>query len=183
MKIKNITLSEFFSKSQKDFYRVDNIMNSVNPVNSFLGKTFSLDVVSYEQFKSIQKLLKDGNTFEHISSIFSLAFGVTKEEFFSARISDYYPAKNFIVNKVKESIETESKLLGGGVKNIDWEQAGGNRLDVFGKITPLVKLGKIYGMFPDEVGKKPYNWVITLLVFHNTEDEVINEYQKIKSKK
>jgi hypothetical protein len=63
-----------------------------------------------------------------------------------------------------------------------WEQAGGDRLNKFSDLMPLVQIGEIYGAYPFDLENKPYNEILVLLVAHKVRGEVTSKYSEIKSK-
>lgn len=181
-KIENIKLKEFSTSPKAE--RLDSILKSILPVNNFAGNKIDLDFLPYNDFRECEALLKKGKTFEDICKAFCLAYSISESDFWNCGVIDFYQAKNYLLDTILKVRRMESQLL----KSIDkdanlWQMAGGDELNVFGSIMPLVKLGKIYGMFPYDVGLKPYAKVLTLLVLHKKEDEITRKYRDLKTPK
>lgn len=179
MKIKNITLREYsVNPNWEDWH---NVLSSLIGKNEFLGKSFDLEEVSYKKVRELESLISKADNYDVISEIFQRAFGCTDEEFLEAGVIDFYYAKNYLFKKIMDIRETESRLLKSvGTDVAKWKQAGGDRLNKYGGILPLTKLGKIYGAFPFELENKPYNQILVLLVYHKEEDEILSNYSKLK---
>lgn len=161
----------------------DSLLCALKPVNKFCGKRFDLSKLSYKTVRSIEKSLRKGKTFDDISRAFQLAFSISDKEFYDAKILDFYGARNFLISELERLMTQEKNLLkSDGVDVNAWEEAGGKSLEPLSEILPLIKLGKIYGIYPFDLNDKPYNEIMLLLVTHKRSDAVEVKYNQITSK-
>lgn len=160
------------------------ILNALKPLNSFCGSKLDYNKITYDNVRKLFYLSNKGKTLDDMCELFCIAFNIEDYIFWSANIEEYFSAKNFIVKYLKDTQDKEAKLL----KSIDadaglWEQAGGNSLNVFSDLMPLVQLGEIYGIYPYDMKDKPYNEILTLLVLHSKRGKVQSKFNELKSKK
>lgn len=167
----------------RDQVSYDSVLSLVEGDNNFLGNKFDINKITYNEVRVCMKLLKSGSTYEELFEVFKIFFKVTRKQFFNAYIDQFYIARNFIVNYINDLVGRENKLLKSiSVDATIWKQAGGDRLNVFGDLNPLVQLGKIYSIYPQDLKDRPYAEIITLLVQNKTQGEVENNFHRIKSK-
>jgi hypothetical protein len=176
----NISILEYSKLTNTSEY--DLVLKNLNPKNIFSGGSIDFNKLTYKDVKSCIHLLTNKPTWETTKELFCLAF--VTDNFWECSIIDYYAAQNYIVKTFKELQERESNLL----KSIDadvglWEMAGGDRLNKFSNIMPLIQLGEIYSIYPYDLQHKPYNEILLLLVAHKEKNEVQNKYSELKSKK
>jgi hypothetical protein len=179
--MKNITVQEFCKLYDAVDY--DNILKFQKPKNIFCDKKLDLNKITYLQVRNIFKVIQKGTTFDELFEMFEIAFGITKFEFYNTKISEYYAARNYLIKFYEETIVKESKLLKS--INIDqgaWQSAGGENLNAFSDLMPLVQIGEIYSIYPYDLQHKPYNEILTLLVAHKRRDEINSRYNEIKNK-
>lgn len=167
-----------------DTLEYDLILNALKPLNLFCNTKLDYNKITYERVRKLFYLANNGKTLDDMCDMFCIAFNVEADTFWNASIDEYFSAKNFIIKYLKETQEKEAKLL----KSVDadagkWQEAGGDSLNVFSDLMPLVQLGEIYGMFPYDLQYRPYNEILTLLVLHNKKNQVQNKYNELKSKK
>ena len=175
----NYTIFEF--QNVKNNFEIDTILKNLKPVNLFAGKSLNENTITYLELKNIFKIIKNGTTFDHIFEMFNIAFGVVRYEFDSALITDYYAARNYIIDFCKKTIDKEQKLMKSiSADNHLWDLAGGKSLNAFSDLMPLVKLGEIYGCYPYDLQNKPYSEILTLLVLHKRKADVEIKFSKLK---
>lgn len=178
MSLKNISVKQY-SQSQS-VVGYDSLLTAMYGKNEFYGKKFDLNKLSYHAVRKIEKLLKKGKTFDDLCSIFKLSFGCSESEFWNSGIYEFYLARNFLQKEIESLMLQEKSLLMSDGVNLDaWETAGGKSLEPFGDILPLMKLGKIYSIYPFEMGHKPYNEIMALLVAHKRSDSVDQKYHEL----
>jgi len=166
-----------------DTLEYDLILNALKPLNKFCGNKLDYNNISYHSVRKLFHLANNGKTLDDMRLIFVIAFNITEEEFWSSSIDEYFSAKNFIVKYLKDTQEKENKLLNSFDEDAGlWEQAGGNSLNVFSNMMPLVQLGEIYGVYPYDLQFKPYNEILTLLVIHSKRSKVQAKFNELKMK-
>jgi hypothetical protein len=76
-------------------------------------------------------------------------------------------------------IENESVLAKGSNVNVTkWQMAGGDRLNQFNNVISLDQLAERYGVYPFELGRKPYSEIFYLISMVKTINEVNYNYSK-----
>lgn len=180
--MKNITIKEYCVL--KNTVNYDSLLSNLLGKDSFCGSKYSLSKLSYDDVRKIEKLLKNGKTFQDLSVVFQTAFKVTDDQFWNAKIVDFFEARNFLKKEIERILLQEKSLLKSERFNpIAWDNAGGKKLEAVAHLIPLTKIGKIYNIYPFDLGKKPYNEIMALLVTHKRSDEVEEEYRKLTTPK
>lgn len=165
----------------KDTKSYDVVLKHMNPKNIFGGGAVNLNRLTYKEVRSCIHLMKNMKDWENIKDLFCLAFNTNL--FWNESIDEFYAAQNYLIKTFKDLQSRESKLL----QSIDsdmglWSMAGGDKLNKFSNIMPLIQLGEIYSVYPYDLQDKPYNEILTLLVAHKERNEVQNAYSKLKNK-
>lgn len=138
--------------------------------------------LSYNEVKIVFKELTKENP--NTELIFTTALKISKEEFLSLSIQNYFQIKKYIETFFVSLKTNEITLLQSVNADVGmWEIAGGNELNEFADVLPLSQLAKIYGGYPFEYGDKSYVEIIYLLRMNNKQGQVEQEYQKLISKK
>ncbi len=166
-----------------DTIQYDAILKHLKPCNKFAGGSIDFNKLTYKDVRSCLHLMKSINDWNNAKDLFCLAFQVKEDSFWNVAIDEYYSAQNYLIKTFKELQERETKLLQS--INADagfWEMAGGQKLNKFSNLMPLVQLGEIYHIYPYDLQDKPYNEILTLLVLHKEKAEVNDSYSKLKSK-
>jgi len=97
------------------------------------------------------------------------------------RTLDYYRLRNHLINTMKLIQDNENKLAQSGKIDIGkWKMAGGDRLKPFDDLMPLDQLGERYGIYPYDIGRKPYSEVFMLMAGVKTLNEVNYNYTTMK---
>ena len=60
-----------------------------------------------------------------------------------------------------------------------WELAGADKLKPYSDTLPLLQLGKLFGQYPFDLGRKPYGEIFNLLAQTKAQNEVESEYRKL----
>jgi len=172
-----INLLEYSKLSNTTEYDV--FMKHMNPVNSFAKGKIDFNKLTYKDVRSCLHLMKSVKDWEGQKELFCLAFKV--ESFWEVYIDEFFAAQNYLIKTFVDLQKRETKLL----QSIDadtgkWSMAGGDRLNKFSNLMPLVQLGEIYSIYPYDLQNKPYNEILTLLVLHKEKAEINNAYSKLK---
>lgn len=177
--MKSITIKEYFNL--KTTVNYDSILNHLRGNNSFNNSVIDFNVLTYESVVKCFNLIKKADSFDVLKELFQTAYQT--KDFEDQKITDYFSARNYLIKAFSDLKNKQNKLLSSIHSNaILWEQAGGETLNKFNDLMPLVQLGEIYGVFPHELKDKPYNEVFVLLVLHKERNEVLNKYDELKSK-
>ena len=191
-----ITVKEY--SILKDTANYDAVLPFLKPRNKLSNGKIDFNRLSYSDVRKCLMLIKNVDSWEKQKDLFCLAYGINEENtkvphnvmfdktikgFWNCEIDEFFSAQNYLLKSFKELLEREKKLLQSISINTGlWEQAGGNRLDKFSNIMPLVQLGEIYNIFPYDLQNRPYNEILTLLVCHKEKNEVNYEYDKLRTK-
>lgn len=177
--MQDISLFEYSKLTDTTDY--DIVLKHLKPKNDFCNGKIDFNKLTYKDVRSCFYLIKNMKDWENIKDLFCLAFQITN--FWNASIVEFYAAQNYLIKTFENLQEREAKLL----QSIDadtgmWLMAGGDKLNKFSNIMPLVQLGEIYGVYPYDLQNKPYNEILTLLVVHKERSEIQNAYSKLKNK-
>jgi len=178
--MRNIKVKQLIVKGNiEDYY----ILEMLKPVNSFAKKSMNINTMPWVEVKYCIKHLRTVESWGTVKDIYELCFKVTEKEFFNARIVEFYQSRKYLLKAFEDVIIKESKLLSStSTDGHLWKQAGGDKLNIFSDTLPLIQLGKEFGIYPYDLGKKPYSEVLSLLVQSKRQNEVEAEYQKLKYK-
>ena len=176
--MKNITIKQYTNLPDTTLY--DNILEHLNPKNTFGGSQMNIGQMPYANVKYCIRLLPKINTWNSIRQLFEICFDVPEAAFWKVRITEYFAAKKFMLAEFERIIATENKLL--ATQNTDthlWEMAGAEKLKPYSDTLPLLQLGKQFSQYPFDLGRKPYSEIFNLLAQVKAQNEVENEYQKL----
>lgn len=174
----NLTMKEYMSCSNPLEY---NFLINSKPKDFYGVYSSDINNMTYEQVKSVARTLRNIKTWNDISNVFETVFNINKQEFLLGKVTDFFSAKNYVIQKFKEIAEKESKLLSNITKDsVLWDHAGGKKLNKFSDILPLTELGKIYGIYPFELKDYKYKEILLLLTIETTQKHVDTEFNKLK---
>jgi hypothetical protein len=176
--MKNITLRQYTLLA--DTLEYESILEHLKPKNSFCGRQMNANQMPYANVKYCIRLLPKVNSWSGIRQLFEICFDVTEAAFWNAPIKDYFAARKFMINAFEHIIANENKML--ITQSTDghlWEMAGADKLKPYSDTLPLLQLGKLFGQYPFDLGRKPYSEIFNLLAQTKTQNEVEREYQKL----
>jgi len=178
--MKNITLKYYVTL--KDTLSYDLILEHMKPANTFGGCRMDIGAMPYANVKYCIRLLPKIDSWTGVRQLFEICFGTNEKSFWRATVTEFFAARKFMIAEFERIIETENKLLAS--LNTDshlWEMAGADKLKPYSDTLPLVQLGKLFGQYPFDLGRKPYGEIFSLLTQTKAQNEVENEYQKLRS--
>ena len=178
--MKNITIKQY--TLLPDTLQYDSILEHLNPKNSFGGRQMDINAMPYANVKYCIRLLPKVDSWHGICTLFTICYDVTEAQFWRTPITEYFAAKKFMLAEFERIIASENKLL--ATKSTDshlWDMAGADKLKPFGDTLPLVQLGKLFGQYPFDLGRKPYSEIFNLLAQTKAQNEVESEYRKIQA--
>lgn len=179
--MEDITIKEYSRLDEVKRFTYD-VLNGIEQKQTFNDVRFNIDALTWSEVKGVIKTLTRFDKWDSVVDIYETCFKIDKELFWSSSIIEYFSTKRMIVETFINLKKREIELLkSSDIDSMLWEQAGGSRLDRFADILPLKQLGTIYGVYPIELGKKPYNEILALLVMHKTDREVNEKYDNLKS--
>jgi hypothetical protein len=178
--MQDISLQKYFALSNRIPY--DSVLRHAKPKNLLSGKAMNVNTMTYKEVRICLELIRKGESVEQLQDLFCLAFGINPEEFMGASVKEFFPAQNHLIKTFEDLQKRESKLL----TSIDsdsalWELAGGDKLNKFSNLMPLVQLGEIYHIFPYDLEDRKYAEILTLLVLHKEKADVQKAYSKLKT--
>lgn len=176
--MKNITLKQY--TCLPDTLEYDAILEHLNPENNFGGRRMEIGKMPYANVKYCIRLLQRVDSWNGIRQLFTICFDVTEAQFWKASVKDYFAAKKFMLAEFERIIANENKLL--ATQSTDshlWELAGADKLKPYSDTLPLLQLGKLFGQYPFDLGRKPYSEIFNLLAQTKAQNEVESEYRKL----
>lgn len=176
--MKNITLKQY--TRLRDTLVYDSILEHLNPKNSFAGHSMNIYAMPYANVKYCIRLLPKINSWQNVQQLFEICFDITEQAFWKASIIDFFAAKRFMIAAFENIIATENKLLASmSTDGHLWDMAGADKLKPYSDTLPLLQLGRLFGQYPFDLGRKPYSEIFSLLAQTKAQNEVETEYQKI----
>ena len=149
----------------------------------YAGKRLEINEMTYEDVKSVMRYLGKVQSWDIIKDIFETCFKINEEEFWQGKIVDFFKARNYIIQEFTNLLNLEKKLL-TSIQTIDemlWQEAGGDRLNKFSDIMPLMQLGEVYSLYPFDLKDKKYQEILLILTAIKERNEVNRAYDKLKS--
>lgn len=175
----NISIKKYRSLNNTKQY--DLVLRNLNPKNEFNGVVFNENTVTYKEVRLIIKMLKSGNKWSDLYEVFNIMYNVSEDVFYYSNITDYYACRNYIYKYISDLQKRETKLLQSISADAElWKAAGGNRLDKYSDITPLVQLGEFFGIYPFDLENKYYSEILVLLAFLKDKREVQTSFDNLK---
>lgn len=181
MSLNKIRLSKYAKLADRSQYEA--VLKYQKPINRFGTGRISFDRLSYKDVQKCIKLIKAGKSFEQLKELFCIAYGVTDKVFWKVEVTEYFAAQNYLIKAFFDLQQRESKLLkSDSADSALWQMAGGDRLNKYSPIMPLMQLGEIYKIWPYELQDKPYNEVFILLLANKEKSEVQKDFNTLKQK-
>jgi len=177
--IKNITVKQFTDKPSAEYA----ILDAITPANGFAGRTMNINTMPWSNVRYCMRMLQRPMDMPGICQLFEICFDIDADAFWGAGIIEFYQAKRYIIHQFESVATNEAKVLHSQSKDEHlWMMAGADRLKPFADTLPLLQLGKAFGQYPFDLGRKPYSEVFSLLVQLKTQGEVEQEFHKLKTK-
>lgn len=176
--MKNISLKQYTLLPDTTLY--DCLLEHLNPKNNFAGRQMNINAMPYANVKYCIRLLTKIDSWTGVLQLFEICFDITGKQFWRRPVTEYFAARAFIVAEFERIIATEAKLL--ATQSTDghlWDLAGADKLKPYGDTLPLLQLGKLFGQYPFDMGRKPYGEIFSLLAQTKVQNEVEGEYQKL----
>lgn len=187
--MKNITVHQYAQLQDTSLY--DAILDVLKPKQCIyitkmkylkVGKKMNVNAMPYVNVKYCMRLLGKANGWDEIIKLFDICFGITEEQFWKMSIVQFFHGRQYLIQEFKRLVEVESRVLASQSTDEHlWQMAGADKLKPYNDTLPLVQLGKMFGQYPFELGRKPYGEVFSLLAQVKVQNEVETEYQKLKT--
>lgn len=175
----NITVKEYMNSPNAASYE---IFDSLMPANSFAGKQMNIQAMPYANVRYCFRLLSK-DSWEIVQRIFEICYDVSEHDFYSEGVKEFFQAKKYLIRSFEDVMQTEVKVLSSQSTDAHlWDMAGADKLKPYNDTLPLAQLGKHFGIYPFDLGRKPYGEIFNLLAQLKVQNEVEAEYQKLKSK-
>lgn len=139
-----------------------------------------LGELQYGEVASLKQSIQTPD-FESLADMFTIVFGVKKNQFINAPVTDFLSALGWLRQSIVDLIKKEYNAL-KSEPDPDMEAAGVNRLSIFAEMNTLIAIGQQYGKSPEEIETWKYNLVFALMLHNKTISEVQKSYAEIKSK-
>lgn len=177
MKLKDYTILEY--SKLNNVFEIDNLLKNLKPKNVFCNKEIDIQHLPYSTIKYIQKIFKKENlVFDDIAEIFVTLFEISKDDFYNAYISEFYPANQYIKNQFELISKNENQLFESSNLDIGkWKVSGGDRLNSF-ELIGLHSIAERYGLYIFDLANKPYSEIFYIQSMLKIYDEVNFNYNK-----
>jgi len=176
--MRNISLKKY--ATLKDTSQYETILTHLNPKNKFGDRTMDINQMPYANVKYCIRLLPKVESWEGVKQLFMICFDVTEDAFWQTQIVDYFAARRFLISEFERVISAENKLLATHSTDSHlWHMAGADKLKPYSDTLPLLQLGKLFGQYPFDLGRKPYSEIFNLLAQTKAQNEVEAEYGKL----
>ncbi|WP_297333346.1 hypothetical protein [Flavobacterium sp.] len=177
--MKNITLQKF-SRLQ-DQYHYDCILQHLNPENCFAKRQMHINAMPYANVKYCIRLLPKIINWPGVYELFAICYDVPEKEFWKARITEYYSARQYLLSELERVVKTENTIFfSQSTDSHLWKMAGADKLNPYSDTLPLVQLGKMLGQYPFDLGRRPYGEIFSLLAQTKVQNEVEQDYRKLQ---
>ncbi len=176
----HITVAELFNLKDQNKVKAYLLLESkLNPHSKFLNrKANALGKLTYGEVASIKKAFAKP-TYDKIYHCFDLVWKIKKTTFNGADVVEYFHALRWLKQEINKIVEREIKMFAGDLDPV-LEEAGINRLTMFGELNSLKELGKQFGIRPKEIADWSYNEVFSLLLHDKVQAEVQKRYNELK---
>ena len=174
----NISLREFVGLADPSEYEV---LEALQPSNTFAGRTTDIQNLKYMQVRYCIKLLQKVDSWDVVIEVFKICFAIENDnEFWEQGVKDFYQAKRYILRELSTIVAAEAKIMEGKSTNQElWTLAGADKLRKFNDTMPLLQLGKLLGMYPYDLGEKPFKEVFSLIAMNKIYNDVESAYQSL----
>jgi len=181
-RLQDITIQQFYDAPKQEYHTY---LDMLAPASRFNDFETNVKMLPWLSVKTCIRLLSKDMELADMCRLFCICFNIENTaDFYSAPITDYYMVKRYLTIEFENIIKQEAAVLTGPSTDLEiWKMAGSDRLNIFSDTLPLIQLGKAFGQYPYDIGKKPYSEVLGLLVQLKTQGEVESEYQKLMTKK
>lgn len=178
--MKELNIIQYIKLKDKSEY--DFVLEHLRPKNSFCGSEMNINQMSYINVRYCLRLIPKCDNWEVVQELFELCFSVSKDDFYNAAIDEFFSAKNYLIEQFEKIAKREYNFLKSIEKDAElWKLAGGDRLKPYSDTLPLAELGKAFGIWPYDIGRKPYGEVATMIRQLGTYDQVQNEFLRLKN--
>jgi hypothetical protein len=176
----NYKLSQF--TKLEDTIEYDSILFALKPRNEFAGKKMNVNDMAYIDTRFCLSLMRKIQAWDDFRKLFCYSFGCTETEFNNENIVNFYHALNYLKIEWQRVVEVESKILKSQIvddNQAKWQIAGIKNLDPFVDIINLDELGERYGVYPFDLGRKPYSEILSLIVMLKRKNEIYDRFSKL----
>lgn len=175
--ILNISVKDYFSLSDTSEYDV--FIDTLKPKNLFKKVKANINSLTYDEVKMVIRLLSKNITYSELGNIYEIVYKV--KDISDGKVIDLFRSKHWIIKEFNNIVQREDKIL--NIPSDDaakWEMAGVKRLTPFADLSNKIKIGKMFGVTPMEVGNWKYNDVFTILAYTTISDDVNKQFNSIK---
>lgn len=183
--IENISIKEYLQL--KDTSSYDIFIGILNPRNSFAGRTYNVNALTYNEVEIIKSIITKETQLEDIKELLIHLYNIRgninespDDIFFKASVFDLFKATAFLEEFVKTAYEREKKLLSSVPDDKMLMINAGERVKPVSSLLTKMTIAKDYGVTPREVGEWSYLEVFNIQVVNKIVDDLQKEYNEIK---
>lgn len=182
--IEDISILDYFSLENTDEY--DFYIDILKEENKLCGHRFDASKITFNEFKYMISVFNDPNL-DNLKELFIHLFRIkgnfsvsSDKLFYNESIFQFFKAKNYVINMMREKLKVEEKLLYSEPDTKMIEIGGYDMMRPFSTMLAKVNIGKQFGVDPEIVGNWKYTKVLNILATNNIVSEVQRIYSNAK---
>lgn len=155
--MQNFKIYELIEQDYETIETYNQLFQFVPSSNVFLKhKAKEIELMSFGEVAELKKRALNEEVFYLLRTVFE----VTDEQILKCRVTDFFPARNYVNEKLVSLIKREKMLYG----QVDPKlmKAGIERLNILGDQNVLIDIGEQFGVRPSEVDQWPYAEIFSI---------------------
>ncbi|MBV1889255.1 MAG: hypothetical protein KUG67_03320 [Proteobacteria bacterium] len=166
LEVKNITVKKYLALEYNFTYI--QAFEFIKPKNYINGKSFNLELLTFNEVNTIKILYQDINQ-DKIIMLFDLCF--KEENLLTCSVLEFFQAKKYLDKAIEGLLEREKALL-YSPPNPKAIAAGSRNLNRYGSANTTVSIGAQFGFRPRDVGEWLYTEVLIIQGINVTTAEI-----------
>lgn len=180
--MRNITIKEYAKLRLQKRMQYD-VLKHMKPINDFGGMKLNVNAMSWNDVKAVMRELSNFSNWKSVIDIYETCFKISEDVFWEQPIKDYFQSSNYIRETFVKLKEKEIELLrSDDITSALWSEAGGDKLNPFADVVPLVQIGKMFSQYPMDLKEKPYVEILSLLVILKRQREIDLKYDELQAR-
>lgn len=180
--MKNISIKQYYELSDADRVEYNLILSALKTQPLFNGRESNLNNLSFTEMKYLFKISADMQDTKILEKVYILFYNLDgQEQFLKAPVADLFSTLKFVRDTIDGFIKKENDLLKMPYDqhSQQWEAAAGNALKPFADIAPLVRLGKLFNVWPSDLGSKKYSEILMYLKYDNEQIKAERRFNEL----
>lgn len=181
--IENITMAEFFSLPAQQMQQQYDLLRNLRESDVLSGhKAEKMDMQPYSVIVKLKKLLQQ-QTAQTLTQVVELVFKISREQQIFIRLTDYFPALNYIVNGTEQIARMEMNRLSSPPRD-ELLASGIERMNAYGDLVTIDTLAGGDILKWSQVEAMPWRYIFTKLCMEKDRAEIqdnVDELMRSKS--